>query len=150
MRFQFRSNWINTANNNGWLRGGLQLPIVVISVMEYKSASVNVHRGNRSPIASVSPPFVAFIIEPSKRRNCSWTSIVQFRSYSTFKRSAKQTKQHKISFTHIKSLGVHAFEVLKCHWGWRFKTFAASINIGTSTYTDANILPLSMVNGSSQ
>lgn len=65
----------------------LELPIVVISVIEYNSASVNVHRGSLSPIASLSPPLVAFIIEPSKRRNCSCTSIVQLRSYNTFKRS---------------------------------------------------------------
>lgn len=71
------------------------LPIVVISVKEYKSASVKDHRGNRSPIASVNPPFVAFMIEPSKRRSCSCTSIVQFCSYSTFKRSAMD--KHEIN-----------------------------------------------------
>lgn len=56
------------------------LPIVVITVTEYKSASLNDHRGKRSPIVSAIPPFVAFIIDPSKRRNCSCTNIVQFRS----------------------------------------------------------------------
>lgn len=77
---------------------GLKLPIVVISVIEYNSDSVNVHRGKRSPMVSVSPPFVAFIIEPSKRRNCSCTSIVQFRSYNTFKRSANRQNNKLVSF----------------------------------------------------
>lgn len=94
----------NAKSGKNW-----KLPIVVISVIEYNSASVNVHRGKRSPIASVSPLFVAFIMLPSKRRNCSCTSIVQFRSYSTFKRSAKielekkkKKRQNKIDRTEEK------------------------------------------------
>jgi hypothetical protein len=43
-------------------------PIVVITVSEYNNASVNDHRGKRSPTVSINPPFfVAATIDLSKR-----------------------------------------------------------------------------------
>lgn len=71
----------------------INLPIVVITVTEYSRASLNDQRGKRSPMTSVKPPFVDFIIEASKRRSWSCTNIVQFRSYKTFNRSGNIKKK---------------------------------------------------------
>lgn len=79
-------------------------PIVVITVTEYSSASLKVQRGWPPSAVDVSirPPRVAATIEPSKRRSCSCTSIVQLRSYSTLRRSNKNRNR----FTILKDSGV--------------------------------------------
>lgn len=72
-----------------------------MTVTEYSSASLKDQLGlsteDEATAAAVdgstsSPggrPFVDATIDPSNLSNCSCTSIVQLRSYSTFRRSAK-------------------------------------------------------------
>lgn len=83
-------------------------PMVVMTVTEYKRASLNDQLGvvvvwgaSNEEVAnagdgSMGPPrlpkrfLVAATMDPSKRRSCSWTSIVQFLSYSTLRRSERR------------------------------------------------------------